>query len=328
MAVVTTSTRRRNTAIGVALAAVGARAGLKLIARRVHQRHDSDLDSLSALPEVIHHTVPTHDGGAVHVVEHGSGTRTVMVMHGVTLQWWVWSAVMRLLGDDCRVFAWDMRGHGESIPGSDGITLEAVGRDIATVIEHLELREVTLVGHSMGGMALGSFVAEGQHAISDRVAKLVFVATSAATLAPGAVRGGLGAFIGMIESVTKVHRIWPDLRYRWNPNDVSTAMIALAFGANATEKMVEDVRVMEREMNPTYLGESAISIARHDVRGRLRFVDQPVTVVVGTHDRLTPPIHSDTLVAQFENAKLVTLVDVGHQVMQEAPHQLVQQILD
>ena len=40
-----------------------------------------------------------------------------------------------LLAEDHRVLAWDMRGHGESRAGEEGVTLHAVATDVATVLE-------------------------------------------------------------------------------------------------------------------------------------------------------------------------------------------------
>ena len=59
-------------ALGAAL--VAERALEHAAAERLRRVADADLDPLLILPQpVIRHDVPTHDGGSVHVVEHGTG---------------------------------------------------------------------------------------------------------------------------------------------------------------------------------------------------------------------------------------------------------------
>jgi len=50
-----------------------------------------------------------------------------------------------------RAVAFDSRGHGESRAGSTGHSLDNLADDLRTVLEELDLRDVVLVGHSMGG---------------------------------------------------------------------------------------------------------------------------------------------------------------------------------
>src|ERR1700677_1742297 len=50
-----------------------------------------------------------------------------------------------------RVVAYDRRGHGRSDDPGRGYDYDTLADDLAMVIEHLDLREVTLVGHSMAG---------------------------------------------------------------------------------------------------------------------------------------------------------------------------------
>ena len=131
-------TRRLLTA-GTIGAAAATAAGLGVRARGQHIANttDPELDPLLEAPEgVSHHRLATFDGGAVHVAELGQGP-PVMLCHGVTLQWEVWSPLFRLLAEDHRVLAWDMRGHGESHAGDEGVSLRAVATDLVTVLSTL-----------------------------------------------------------------------------------------------------------------------------------------------------------------------------------------------
>jgi non-heme chloroperoxidase len=72
-----------------------------------------------------------------------------------------------------RAVAYDRRGHGRSDDPGRGYDFDTLADDLATVIEHLELRGVTLVAHSMGsGEAVRYLTRHGD----DRVDRLVLLA--------------------------------------------------------------------------------------------------------------------------------------------------------
>ena len=65
-----------------------------------------------------------------------------------------WGPVARrLITDGFEVVAVELRGHGDSSRGRDGYGPRRLAADLAQVLSALDLRDVILVGHSMGGMA-------------------------------------------------------------------------------------------------------------------------------------------------------------------------------
>ncbi|MEZ5320860.1 MAG: hypothetical protein R2698_02035 [Microthrixaceae bacterium] len=84
------ATRAAGTTLGVGLVVAAVAAAVRRKGRQVRNRADSVLDGLGRRPHTVaERTVPTHDGGELFCVESGSGP-AVLLMHGVTLQWWVW----------------------------------------------------------------------------------------------------------------------------------------------------------------------------------------------------------------------------------------------
>jgi non-heme chloroperoxidase len=71
-----------------------------------------------------------------------------------------------------RVIAHDRRGHGRSGQSWSGNNLDTYADDLAELIESLDLKEVTLVGHSTGGGEVTRYI--GRHG-TGRVAKLVLI---------------------------------------------------------------------------------------------------------------------------------------------------------
>ncbi|WP_457149225.1 alpha/beta fold hydrolase [Mycobacterium sp. URHB0021] len=75
-----------------------------------------------------------------------------------------------------RVIAFDQRGHGRSTIGSAGIGSESMAADDAAVLEHFEVHDGVLVGHSTGGfIAIRALVEHPE--LAGRLRGLVLCAT-------------------------------------------------------------------------------------------------------------------------------------------------------
>jgi len=100
----------------------------------------------------------------------GAG-RPVVLVHGWTMSHAVWDTLVQDLAPRYRVILPDLRGHGDSDKPYGDYGPERHAADLAALMEHLELREVTLVGWSFGGMV--AMRAAAAHA--DRLAQAVLV---------------------------------------------------------------------------------------------------------------------------------------------------------
>ena len=82
--------------------------------------------------------------------DHGSGMPVVLI-HGYPLSGRAWDKQLPvLLEDGRRVITYDRRGFGKSSQPTAGYDYDTFAADLNALLEALDLREVTLVGHSMG----------------------------------------------------------------------------------------------------------------------------------------------------------------------------------
>ncbi|MBB6599540.1 alpha/beta hydrolase [Luteimonas sp. MC1825] len=108
----------------------------------------------------------------LHVEDSGGDGRPVVLIHGWPLSADSWSAqVGPLRSAGFRVVAYDRRGFGRSAKPADGFDYDTLAADLAGVIEDLDLRDVTLVGFSMGGGEVARYVANHGE---DRLRSVVF----------------------------------------------------------------------------------------------------------------------------------------------------------
>ncbi|MEO9224195.1 MAG: alpha/beta hydrolase [Acidimicrobiales bacterium] len=314
----------RNRALGaLAIAGVGAVAGrvaVKRSAKTVRERSDPRLDGLYDLPDdVVHHEIPSADGGMIHAIEKGEG-RPLLLVHGITLQSSVWAPQFQQLTDRFRVIAIDVRGHGRSRAGSDKLGRAPAARDIATVLEHFDLCHAIVVGHSMGGMITMVFAGNHADVLNERVDGLVFMDTAVNAVLPP----GTGRFLGSVGG-RAVRRLESGRRvpnFQATDNDTSLLFARMAFGADPPAKAVEQVRKFLEEVPQTTSLPSGVDLALHDARPALRATKTPSLVLVGSRDLLTPVFAAKRIKNALPNARLVVLPRAGHQLMQERPFEV------
>ncbi|MEV4126213.1 alpha/beta hydrolase [Nocardia sp. NPDC049707] len=106
--------------------------------------------------------------------DHGTGQPIVLV-HGYPLDGHSWERQSReLIAAGYRVITYDRRGFGQSSKVGTGYDYDTFAADLNTLLETLDLREVILVGFSMGTGELARYVSRYGH---ERVAKLAFLAS-------------------------------------------------------------------------------------------------------------------------------------------------------
>ncbi|XCM28022.1 alpha/beta hydrolase [Streptomyces parvus] len=105
--------------------------------------------------------------------DQGAG-QPVVLIHGYPLNGHSWERQTRdLLAAGYRVITYDRRGFGRSSKAGTGYDYDTFSADLNVLLENLDLRDVVLVGFSMGTGELARYVARYGH---ERVAKLAFLA--------------------------------------------------------------------------------------------------------------------------------------------------------
>ena len=86
----------------------------------------------------------------IYYEDHGAG-RPVVLIHGYPLSGRAWDKQVPVLLDaGHRVITYDRRGFGKSSQPAAGYDYDTFAADLNALLEHLDLREAVLVGHSMG----------------------------------------------------------------------------------------------------------------------------------------------------------------------------------
>ncbi len=117
--------------------------------------------------------ITAHDGAEIFYRDWGSEGTPVLLSHGWPLNSDAWEAAALFLATHGhRAIAHDRRGHGRSSQTWGGNEMDTYADDVASLVDTLDLRDLTLVGHSTGGGEIVRYVA--RHGTA-RVARMVLV---------------------------------------------------------------------------------------------------------------------------------------------------------
>src|SRR5262245_60700949 len=114
----------------------------------------------------------THDSTRLHYTDWGTGKSVVFVSSwALGGEMWEYQTTP-LSHQGLRCITLDRRGHGRSDDPGRGYDFDTLAGDIAALLEHLDLRDVTLAGHSMGCAEIARFLS--RHG-TERVARVALV---------------------------------------------------------------------------------------------------------------------------------------------------------
>ena len=100
------------------------------------------------------HTISIPGNINVAYIDEGKGDNTLLFVHGLGSNLQAWQKNIEYLKKDYRCIAIDLPGYGKSSKGDYPFTVPFFAESVKSVIEQLKLKNVTLVGHSMGGQTV------------------------------------------------------------------------------------------------------------------------------------------------------------------------------
>jgi esterase len=257
-------------------------------------------------------------GMRLHYLDWGStGHPPVLFLHGGGLTARTWDLVCLALRRSFHCIALDQRGHGDSewSPGLDYGTAAHV-RDLEALIGHLGLRQLVLVGQSMG--ALNSLAYAARH--SDAIAGLVLV-----DMAPDVRSEGTRRIFDFVTAPAELDSVddFVDRALEFNPGrDPRLLRRSLLHNLrqlpNGKWTWKYDRRHMTRERFDAMRQQVA---ALWDLVGS---VTCPTLVVRGEHSDVVTPDAAQALAGALSDAEWVTVAGAGHTVQGDNPRGLAE----
>jgi pimeloyl-ACP methyl ester carboxylesterase len=216
---------------------------------------------------------------------------TLLLLHGAGGDHLDWPAELRRC-PGVRVIAPDLPGHGRSaLPGRDSIV--GYAQFVTELVSQLGLKQVVLVGHSMGGAIAQTMAWEQPNWLRG----LVLCGTAAQMPVSSAILDQvLVDFPAVVEIMVK---------YQW------------------VREIPDEVRQISRQKllknRPEVLYGDYVACHQFNGREKLLLITVPVLVLGATSDKMTPFPESEYLQIHLPQAQLVALAGAGHMLMLERP---------
>jgi 3-oxoadipate enol-lactonase len=252
-------------------------------------------------------------GDAALAVVAASGPRAPFVFaHGWMgdRRWWE-PVAARLAALGHAVVLYDHRGHGRSSRAGP-FDVATLARDLARLVDALELDGAIVAGHSMGGVVAQQLALDHAAGAPCRVRALVLASTACDQ------RPDAGRWLDVAARAT--------LLSAWLPRIVAHPRIGPRLAGLAHPTFPAEQRAALREMflaTPLDARRACWRALRgFDVRARLAAIELPALVVVGSDDRDTPPASSERLAAALPKSRFESVPGATHALPWEAPDAL------
>ncbi len=246
------------------------------------------------------------DGTSLFYLDWGSGAPVVFT-HAWALNADLWEYQMIALTErGLRCVAYDRRGHGRSRDPGGGYDFDTLADDLARVLDALDLRGVTLVGHSMGCGEIARYLS--RHG-AERIARAVLVSTVTPLLVktPDHPDGAdPGVYEGIIAAL-KADR----------PATFAGGVAQFAGPSSGVSPQLSDWVVQQfLRSSPKAAIECTRALARADFRGDLGAFTIPTLIVHGDADEVNPLERTGQRTAQAIPASVLRVYEGG-------PHGLI-----
>ena len=244
------------------------------------------------------------DGKSIYYEVHGEGEPLVM-LNGIMMSCPSWIEFIEPLSASRQLILFDFLDQGRSTRMEEDYSQELQAEVVRTLLDHLQLEQVDMVGISYGGMVAQHFALKYQH----RIRRLVLFNTTAKT----------------------GHKI-DDVFLGWNaaaddPNDYYLTTIPIVYSDDFYNKNYSWMEFVRSRLLPLFEKESfmgsmkrlAKSICYVDLLDRISEIAVPTLVVSSADDALIPPAEQVKIVEQLPHGEYVVIPNCGHASMNEQP---------
>ena len=240
--------------------------------------------------------------------DYGQG-RPVVLIHGWPLSKEMWEyQIDDLVEAGFRVVKYDRRGFGKSSKPWNSYDYDTLTEDLRAVFENLDLRDVVLVGFSMGGGEVVRYLSKYG---SDRVAKIVLVSS-----VPPYLQKSDDNEDGVDASV------FEDMMKKMKEDRIAFLddFGKMFFGVNlinhpVSSPLLDYYRMLAAVASPRATQQCAIAFAQTDFRNDVKAITVPTLIIHGDDDKIVPIESSSERIAKM-------IPNAEYKVYEGAPHGL------
>jgi len=229
----------------------------------------------------------------------------IVFLHGFPFNRSMWREQIDFLSaQNYRVVAPDLRGLGETKFNGDVATMEDMARDVAALMDELQIDCAAVCGLSMGSYVAFEFV----HLFPSRVRALALAGARA-------------------QAADETEKEWREQQARRIQAEglrfaVDSIMANLLAQSTLKEKLDVVIRVGEMILHTDPQGAAAAQrgmAIRRDYSGDLAAIAVPTLIIAGREDAVRKPDDAEFIHQRIRNSRLQTIDDAGHLMNMEQP---------
>ena len=243
-------------------------------------------------------TITVKDGTTIYYKDWGKGP-VITFSHGWPLCADMWDGQMLFLAQHgFRVVAHDRRGHGRSSQASAGNDMDGYADDLAALIEALDLRDITMVGHSTGGGEVTRYI--GRHG-TKRVSRAVLIAA----VPPGLLKSPANPEGMSIELFDGLRTALTNDRAQFYKEFAFPFFGANRPGAKVSQGILDQFWLWSMQGGLKNSYDSVKAFSETDFRDDLKKFDIPTLLMHGEDDQIVP-----INISSRKSAKLIKAAEI------------------
>lgn len=245
--------------------------------------------------------------------EFQEGRPTIVFVHGLSGSSSAWLSYEQEFKQIANVVSFDLRGHGKSkkLRAYGEYQISDFADDLHALVEYLKVEQCVLIGHSLGGLVVLSFLQRYQ----DRVSKVVFLAPSAA---PGEMLSAklfspfltIGVFIVSLLPFSGRRGGHVDYTRYTDTGDWNIF------------RMVADIRNTSLRVY-LYVTKQAYEFSSKEFLSEIR---TPTLIIHGKRDTIFPMYHGLYMASKISGAQFVSIDDADHILALNKSTRIIQEI--
>lgn len=242
------------------------------------------------------HTIDHVDVGDVRLAFRVDGRErgpSLVFVNSLGTDLHMWDAQATSLGEHFQVLRYDCRGHGQSTVGGDTTSLDQLGSDLVSLLDHLGIQRAHVCGLSLGGL-VAQWLTIHRPA---RVERAIFANTAAR----------LGSRESWDERIAMV-------RAR-GMRGVSQMVVDRFLGPECRAEcpsLAQRIEAMVEATPPDGYVAACVALRDADLRAEVRRIDTPVLVIVSDLDASTPAWQGEELHHAIAGSERATILGAAH----------------
>lgn len=252
------------------------------------------------------------DGLSLRYRLSGSQTgRTVVLIHGVGGRLEDWDKVVANLENDFSVLRFDQRGHGKSDKPAGPYKLAQVASELHELLEHLGVRQINLVGNSLGALIAQQYALD----YPNHLETLTIVAGIAGRTPEERER--VLSRLAILEKGNSGEHFDNSVR-RWYTDEFIAA----------NPEYILTAKEQNISNDPKAYAAAYGILAKNDLADRLHEIKVPTAIVTGEFDQGSNPRMAALMYDRIKGSRLRILPGMRHGIVGECPELVTEVIMD